>query len=339
MTHSEEFERLAAPLRAELVAYCYRMVGSADDAEDLAQETYLRAWRSYDTFEGRSSMRTWLYRIATNVCLGAIERRGRRPLPSGLEPPSADPFAPVAAPVFDVPWLQPFPSSVPGTAAADPATVVAARTGLRLALIAALQYLPARQRAALILRDVLDWPAADTARLLGMTTTAVNGALRRARTRLEQELPDADVIGEPSGRQERDLASRYATAFQEADLGTLISLLRADVAAEMPPLPGWFSGADVVARFLAAHVLTEPARVRLIAVEANGQPAFGTYLRDHDDVFRAHAIQVLEVAGGGIARIVMFLDAGLFPAFGLPETVPAAVPERAALAMVAEGIR
>jgi RNA polymerase sigma-70 factor, ECF subfamily len=339
MTHSEEFERLAAPLRAELVAYCYRMVGSADDAEDLAQETYLRAWRSYGTFEGRSSMRTWLYRIATNVCLNAIERRGRRPLPSGLEPPSGAPLAPVPAAALDVPWLQPFPSSPLDTATADPAAVVAARSGLRLALIAALQYLPARQRAVLILRDVLDWPAADTGRLLGMTTTAVNSALRRARSRLEQQLPDADAITEPPGRRERDLASRYATAFEDADLGTLVSLLRADVIAEMPPLPGWFTGADVVGRFLAAHVLTEPALFTLIGVEANGQPAFASYLRDHDDVFRAHAIQVLEVADGAIARIVMFLDSGLFRTFRLPETVPAGRLAPACSAAVGGGFR
>jgi len=339
MTHSEEFERLAAPLRAEMVAYCYRMVGSADDAEDLAQETFLRAWRSYGTFEGRSSLRTWLYRIATNVCLNDIERRSRRPLPSGLEPPSSDPGAVPAAPALDVPWLQPFPTSSHDTATADPAAVVAARAGMRLALVAALQYLPARQRAVLIMRDVLDWPAADTARLLGMTTTAVNSSLRRARARLEQNLPDPDEITEPPGREARDLASRYAAAFQDADLGTLVSLLSADVIAEMPPLTRWFTGADVVGRFLGAHVLTAPGRFRLIGVEANGQPAFATYMRDDDNEWRAHAIQVLEIAGGQIARLVLFLDARLFPAFGLPQTLHTALPQQAGSARAAGGIR
>jgi RNA polymerase sigma-70 factor, ECF subfamily len=320
MTQSEEFERLAAPLRAELVAYCYRMVGSADEAEDLTQETYLRAWRSYGTFEGRSSLRTWMYRIAANVCLNAIGDRGHRPLPAGLEPPGDNPGGPVAPARSDVPWLQPFPGPGQDGGTADPAAVVAARAGLRLALIAALQYLPARQRAVLILRDVLDWPAADTARMLDMSTTAVNSALRRARSRLDQLLPDADEITEPPGRGQRDLASRYATAFQEADLATLVSLLRADVIAEMPPLPGWFAGAAAVSRFFATHVLTEPGRFRLLPLEANGQLAFATYVREADGTWGAHGIHVLEVTDGQIARIVAFLDPGLFAAFGLPRT-------------------
>jgi RNA polymerase sigma-70 factor (ECF subfamily) len=338
MTHSEEFERLAGPLRAELVGYCYRMAGSADDAEDLAQETYLRAWRSYGTFEGRSSFRTWLYRIATNVCLDAIGGRAARPLPSGLEPPGIDPGAPVAAATHDVTWLQPLPGPGTGAGSGDPGAVVAARAGLRLALVAALQYLPARQRAVLILRDVFDWPAREAARILDMSPTAVNSSLLRARARLEQALPDADQVTEPADPRERDLASRYAVAFQEADLVTLVSLLRADVIAEMPPLPGWFAGAETVGRFLGMRVLAGPGRFTLLPLEANGQPAFATYLRTPDGSWKAHAIQVLEIAGGQVTRIVMFLDPGLFTTFGLPRTL--AVHDAAATpALLAGGTR
>ena len=324
MTSSEEFERLAAPLRAELVAYCYRMTGSANEAEDLAQETYLRAWRSYETFEGRSSLRTWLYRIATNVCLNAIGRQPQRLLPSGLEPPLPDPGRGPLARGLDVPWLEPFPG--PGIDLADPASVVASRAGLRLALIAALQCLPPRQRAVLILRDVLDFPAADTARLLGMTQVAVNSAVRRARSRLEQVMPDADAITEPDDRKERELASRYAAAFQDADLATLVSLLRNDVALEMPPLRAWFSGAHAVARFLGTRVFAEPGRFTLIPVAANGQAAFACYLRDPDGTQHAHGVQVLDISGGKIARITIFLDHAQLEIFGLPMTVPAAAP-------------
>ena len=326
MTPDDEFEQLALPLRRELIAYCYRMTGSSDEAEDLAQETFLRAWRSYGTFEGRSSLRTWLYRIATNVCLGAIERRHHRPLPSGLGPSSDDPGGAFAAPALDVPWLQPFPGGGAEPGAADPAAIVASRAGLRLALIASLQYLPPRQRAVLILRDVLDWPAADTARMLGMTATAVNSALRRARARLEQAGPAADDVAEPADRRDRDVANRYAAAFQDADLAALVALLRADVVAEMPPMREWFSGAPAVGRFLATRVLTQPGRFTLIPVEANGQPAFGTYQRAGDGEWTAHAIQVLDIAGRRISRISMFLDPGLFPAFGLPPAVPVAAP-------------
>jgi RNA polymerase sigma-70 factor (ECF subfamily) len=269
-------------------------------------------------------MRTWLYRIATNVCLHAIGRHERRSLPSGLEPPAADPGSRVLARGLDVPWLEPFPGPGPGTDLDDPASVIASRAGLRLALIVALQCLPARQRAVLILRDVLAFPAADTARLLGMTQVAVNSALRRARSRLEQVMPDADAITEPDNRQERELASRYAAAFQDADLATLVSLLRDDVALEMPPLLAWFSGIHPVSRFLGTRVLAEPGRFTLIPVVANGQAAFACYLRHPDGSMHAHGIQVLDIAGAAIARITIFLDQAQFEIFGLPVTVPAA---------------
>jgi RNA polymerase sigma-70 factor (ECF subfamily) len=195
---------------------------------------------------------------------------------------------------------------------------------LRLALIAGLQYLPARQRAVLILRDVLNWNAAETAQVLGTTTTAVNSALRRARAHLARVVPAEDEITEPSDARQRDLADRYAAAFENADLAALVTLLKQDVTLEMPPLPAWFAGAGPVTGFLAAYVLTTPGQFRMIPTVANGQVAFACYERDRDGTYLAHAIQVLSIAGGQVSRIVIFLDPGLYPAFGLPETSDAA---------------
>src|SRR5262249_53815797 len=206
---SEEFAELAAPYRRELLAHCYRMLGSVDDAEDQVQETLLRAWRSYADFEGRSSMRTWLYRIATNSCLRALETRARRPLPSGLGAPAEDSSAPVTRPAHEVPWLQPMPDALIAGSEADPASVVASRAGIRLAMIAALPYLPGRQRAVLILRDVLGWRAAEVAELLGTSPAAANSALQRARARMASLAPAEDDIGEPSEPGLRDALERY----------------------------------------------------------------------------------------------------------------------------------
>jgi RNA polymerase sigma-70 factor, ECF subfamily len=322
MTVDEDFTSLTGRFRGELLAYCYRMMGSVDEAEDLVQETYLRAWRSFGAFEGRASARTWLYRIATNACLTALERRARRPLPAGLGAPDEDPAAPlVAGP--EVPWLQPFPSAPAAVLAAageraDPAASVVSREGIRLAFVAALQCLSARQRAVLIMRDVLDWPAAEAAELLGMTTTAVNSALRRARDQLAAALPTEDDLTEPADPARRALVDRFAAAVENADASALAELLRADVALEMPPLLTWFAGRQAVLGFVAAQLLTAPGRLRLVPVTANGQPAFAVYQREPDGTFRAHAIQVLTVTATGISRIVAFADPGLFPAFGLP---------------------
>jgi RNA polymerase sigma-70 factor (ECF subfamily) len=328
---SEDFERLAGPFRGELLAYCYRMLGSVQDAEDQVQETLLRAWRGYGGFEGRSSVRTWLYRIATNVCLRALETRGRRPLPSGLGGPAEDPDAPLAAARPEVPWLQPIPDARFGSGPADPAAVVVSRTSMRLALIAALQYLPARQRAVLILRDVLGWRAAEVAGLLGTSVPAVNSALQRAREHLETARPAEDEIGEPDTLAERDLVGRYAAAFENADMAGLVALLREDAVLEMPPLPGWFRGRAAVARFLGTRVMRlpcpapdgpprPPGEFQMVPTAANGQPALAAYQRDQAGVYRAHAIQVLTPSGSGLARIVSFNDPRLFEVFGLPET-------------------
>jgi RNA polymerase sigma-70 factor (ECF subfamily) len=323
MTVSEDFTSLTDRFRGELLAHCYRMLGSAEEAEDLVQETYLRAWRSYDGFEGRSSVRTWLYRIATNVCLTAIERRGRRPLPSGLGGPVQDPEAPMVAGA-EVPWLQPFPGALLAGEYEDPAAVTVSRAGIRLAFVAALQYLSARQRAVLILRDVLEWPAAEVAGLLGTTTTAVNSGLRRARAQLAQALPAEDEVAEPAEPDRQALLDRFAAAVENADTSALAELLREDIALEMPPQLTWFTGRRAVVRFVASHFLVEPGWLRLVAVMANGQPAFAVYQRESGGAYHAHAVLVLTVTRTGIARIVSFRNPGLFGSFGLPQEYRAA---------------
>jgi RNA polymerase sigma-70 factor (ECF subfamily) len=306
MPASEDFARLADPFRGELLAHCYRMLGSVHDAEDQVQETLIRAWRSYGEFEGRASLRTWLYRIATNACLRALENRSRRPLPSGLAGPGDDPAGPLAGARPEVPWLQPIPDALVAAQAsrapetADPASVVASRESMRLALIAALQYLPARQRAA------------------------ANSVLQRARARLEQAAPAADEMREPADPGDRALLGRYAAAFENADITALMRLLRDEAVLEMPPQPTWFSGRERIGAFLQSRVLREPGEFRMIPTSANGQPAFAAYLRDHDGVHRAHAVQVLTLTGSRVARIVSFNDAGLVTTFGLPQALAAA---------------
>ncbi|MFI6322208.1 sigma-70 family RNA polymerase sigma factor [Nonomuraea sp. NPDC050556] len=278
---------MADRYRRELLAHCYRMLGSATDAEDVVQETYLRAWRNLDRFEGRSSLRTWLYRIATNACLEALEGSSRRPLPSGLGGPS-DPGVELGK-GLDVPWLEPFP---------DPADIVEAQHDTRLALVAALQHLPPRQRAVLILRDVLTWRAAEVAELLGTTPVAVNSALHRARAQLAQVEPAR--LAEPSEPRLRELLDSYATAFERADVQGLVRLMAHDAIWEMPPLAEWFSGREAIGSFLS-HRLT-PGAFRLVPVRANGQPGFTVH-----QYGRQHALQVLEVAASGVVRIVHFL--------------------------------
>jgi len=324
MLGSDEFARLTEPFRPELLAHCYRMLGSIYDAEDQVQETLVRAWRSYSDFQGRSSLRTWLYRIATNACLRAIENRARRPLPSGLGDPGDDPDGPLAPVMPEVRWLQPLPDELVRPGPADPAAVAVSRESVRLALVAALQYLPGRQRAVLILRDVLGWHAAEVAELLGITPTAVNSLLQRARARLREAAPDSGEVREPAEASERALLDAYAEAFASADVGGLTKLLRDDAVMEMPPQPTWFAGREQVSRFLASRVFVEPGRFAMLNIAANGQPAFAVYMRGDDGVHRAHAIQVLTSDGASITRIASFNDAGLFPIFALPGALAAA---------------
>jgi RNA polymerase sigma-70 factor (ECF subfamily) len=314
------FSGSTEPFRRELLAHCYRMVGSIDDAEDLVQETYLRAWRSFDSFEGRSSLRTWLYRIASNACLTAVERRARRPLPSGLGSPDEDASVPLGASESDVLWLQPIPDElVRPEGGGDPAAIAVSRESLRLALIASFQYLPPRQRAALLLRDVLAFPAADVAEILGTTTSAVKSALQRARARLEEVTPAADRIAEPPEPEARALLDQYIRAFETSDAAALKQLLRRDATLELPPSAAWFTGGRAIAE--AVSGLGSAGDWRMLAVAANGQPAAAAYHSEPDGSYRAYGIVVLTTTVTGIARLVVFADPGLFRWFGLPQTL------------------
>jgi RNA polymerase sigma-70 factor (ECF subfamily) len=319
-----DFMRLADPFRRELQAHCYRMLGSVHDAEDLVQETFLRAWRGYDRFEGRSSLRTWLHRIATTACLTAIEHRERRDLPAGLGGPSDDPEGPLAPVLPETTWLQPLPDSMFGVQPADPATVVAAREELRLAFVAALQYLPGRQRAVLLLRDVLRWRAAEVAELLGTTTAAVNSTLQRARAHLAEVAPAQDGLAEPADPLRRVLLERYVAAFENADMGALTRVLTDDATLEMRPFPTWVRGADAIARLVAAQCPAGPGDIRMLATAANALPAFAVYMTGHDGRHHAHSVHVLTVTAAGIAGVVAFLDPSLFAYFGLPLIHPSA---------------
>jgi len=309
-----EFDELTQPHRRELLAYCYRMSGSVHDAEELVQETLLRAWRAADRYDpDRASVRTWLYRIATNVCLTALESRPRRPLPAGLVGRSDDPFAPLS-PRTEIAWLEPFPDG----GSADPAVLIENRETLRLAFVAALQLLSARQRAVLILRDVLQWSAAQTADALDLTATAVNSGLRRARSKLAAEpLASAPTIADES------VLDTYVSAFQRGDLDTLVGLLRDDVILEMPPVPLWFRGVADYRSFMSRIYALRGSRWRTLPVAANDQPAFAAYSRDADGGFRAHSLQVLTIEDGLISHNVVFADSGFFGYFDLPDRLPA----------------
>jgi RNA polymerase sigma-70 factor (ECF subfamily) len=305
---NDEFVRLTGPFRRELLTYCYRMLGSVQDAEDLVQETYLRAWRSYQDFEGRASLRTWLYRIATNACLNLLRHGSRRVLPAGLGGPATDPYD-LGPRDPEIPWLEPIPDEQ-----ADPAAIVAWRAGLRLALIAALQHLPAQQRTVLILRDVLAWPAEEAADVLGITPAAVHSTLQRARARLDRLEPAIDEIVEPAEQEQRDLLDRYADAFERADIAALTRLLTEDAVWQMPPNPSWFAGRDSVIRLLATRLRSE--RIRLFPVRANGQPGFAMYLGDE-----AFAVQVITLRGPAIAAVTAFHNPALVQRFGLPPQI------------------
>jgi RNA polymerase sigma-70 factor (ECF subfamily) len=320
---SDEFVQQTEPFRRELLAHCYRMVGSVDDAEDLAQETYLRAWRSYGAFEGRSSLRTWLYRIATNACLSALEQRGRRVLPSGLGDPADDPDAPPSPAAPEVAWLGPVPDAVVIPETSDPATLVAARDSVRLALVAALQYLPTRQRAVLLLREVLGFSAGEVAAMLGVSTAAVKSVLQRARARLDEVAPSPESVIEPTEPHARDLLRQYIAGFENADMAALEKALRTDAAIELVGTRTWFSGKVTCLRYLA-HVIGSPGDWLMIPTHANGQPAAATYYRTADGTCQALGVAVLSAAPAGVARITVFPGGpGLVARFGLPSSHPA----------------
>jgi RNA polymerase sigma-70 factor (ECF subfamily) len=311
----EDFIEQAAPFRAELIAHCYRMLGSVHDAEDLVQETYLRGWRGYQAFEERAALRTWLYRIATTACLRALQNRARRVLPAGLGESSVDPDASLDRYAGAHEWLEPIPDALMFE---TPESAVTAKQSVRLAVMTALQELPARQRAVLILRDVVQFSAAEVAELLETTPAAVNSSLQRARARLAEVSPTEENAVEPDDAQRRELLDRYCAAFENGDMAALTQLLQADVKLEMPPLPVWFTGRDRVMRFLATRAFTKAGDIVMVPTAANAQPAVAEYRRSADDVMHAHSIHVLTTDAARIAAITVFLDPALFPAFGLP---------------------
>jgi RNA polymerase sigma-70 factor (ECF subfamily) len=312
-TKAEGFDRLVEPFRTELLAYCYRMLGSAHDAEDLVQDTYLRAWRAREQYdESRSSLRTWLYRIATNACLTALEVRGRRPLPPGLVTAS-DPLGPLVR-GENVTWLQPLPDSMVDTG--DPAKAMIDRTSLRLAFAAALQHLSARQRGALILRDVLSFSASESAEILGTTVTSVNSSLQRARTRVKEVEVQEECLSEPSAAEERAWVDRYTRAFEQADVEGLKRLLTEDVIMEMPPMLNCFAGPRNYGLFMEwvfKHAGTDWC---VKAVAANGQPGFAAY-RNVGSGYELHTVQILTVTVAGISRNSVFQEPEVFASFGL----------------------
>ena len=311
---AEDFGRLAEPFRRELIAYGYRMLGSIDDAEEIVQDVYLDAWRGYDRFEGRASLRTWLYRIATRAFIKGIERRKRRPLPSDLSAPTVDPLAGVRPGSAELAWLQPVPDSVLTGTVGDPAAVVAERHTMRLAFVAALQNLPPRQRTVLILRDVLDWRATEVAALLDLSVAAVNSALQRARARLPV---DHDTVVEPSQTRQRELVDRYVAAFENADVAALVAVLAEDAMFEMPPLLTWFRGRATIGGFLGAR-MRELGKASVVRTSANGQPAVALYTGPGDGKRRLHSLHVLTVAAHGVSRVVAFQDIDAVRRFDLP---------------------
>ena len=315
------FEELTEPLRRELTAHCYRMLGSVHDAEDHVQETYLRAWRSFAGFENRSSLRTWMYRIATNVCLTGLESRSRRPLPTGLGQPSSDPTGQLESRP-EVGWLEPLPDAlVWGRPGEDPAGDVVTRESVRLAFVAALQHLTPQQRAVLILRDVLTWRASEVAATLGITTAGVNSTLQRARAQVASLTPDDRP--EPLGdARTQELLADYVAAFEDYDVRRIVSLLTADAVWEMPPFTGWFQGAADIGRLISSQCPAERAGdMRLVPTAANGGPAFGLYMRGPDGVHRPFHLQQLTLVAGRVQHVTAFFDTGLFARFGLPATM------------------
>ena len=315
-SHPDDFARRADPFRAELLAHCYRMLGSVQDAEDQVQETYLRAWRAYADFEGRSSLRTWLHRIATNVCLTALDGRRRLPVPSGFPESEGDDDGPA-------PW----PASVAEQGSArsgvepeltDPAAVLASREHRTGALTVVWRRLTPQQRAVLVLRDVLGWQATEIAGLLGTSGAAVHSMVRRARTQLAQ-IPAGPAQPEPDDA-ERRLLEEYAATFETGDIGAMVNLLAEDAMCKIPGSGGVATGREAIRDlFTTCPALGD---CRMVAVTVAGRPGFGIYRRNADGTYRAHGIDVLATSRSGLTRIDVIEDRSLFSAFGLPKVHP-----------------
>jgi RNA polymerase sigma-70 factor (ECF subfamily) len=309
------------PFRIELTGYCYRMLGSAFEAEDAVQDTFIRAWRAFDRFEGRAALRSWLYRIATNVCLSMRTASQRRARPIDLSPAStAD--AGLGPPMPESMWIEPMPDDRTLPATTDPAEIAVSRESIRLAFVAALQHLPPRQRAVLILREVLAWKAEEVAELLDTTVASVNSALQRARASIASK-GRADTPTESLGEQQQALLARYVGAFERYDMDELTSLLREDATWSMPPYELWLrTHIDIERWCLGPGIGCRGSR--LIATMANGSPAFGQYKPAPDGGLEPWSLQVVEIDGDRISGITFFLDtARFFPLFGLPPRLPA----------------
>jgi RNA polymerase sigma-70 factor (ECF subfamily) len=319
------FEQLAEPFRREIKLHCYRMLGSLHEADDLVQETYLRAWRSFDSFEG-GNFRAWLYRIATNACLNALASRkhAQRMLPDQHGPATEQM---PEKPATEIAWLEPYPdSNLEGIAddVLNPEARYTARESVRLAFVAALQELPPRQRAALLLCDVLGWAAAEAATLLGGSTASINSALQRSRETLTKRYPDGRpeaVVGPDPAHQV--LLGRYLKAWEGHDIDAFVALLKEDAAVTMPPWLQWFVGREPVRSFFSM-VWRTCGGLRLVPTAANGQPAFAVYERSATDgTWAAHSIHVLTLDHDTIAAVTLFVEPSLFQAFGLPLSLPA----------------
>jgi len=323
----EAFERLVSGHRRELLAHCYRMLGSMHDAEDALQESLLGAWRGLATFEGRSSVRTWMYQIATNACLRLISRRPRRILSPDYGPPrdSADDLG---DPVTGLIWLEPWPEGEPAREPEDidPADRYMQRESVELAFVAALQRLPGTQRAVLILRDVLEFPSAEVASILDTTPTAVNSSLQRARRAVREPVPEKTQQAELEALGNdgvRELVDAFMRAWERADVAKLVELLAVDARFTMPPLPAWFRGRDDIGRFFADRMFARPWR--LLPLRANGQPAFAGYRGDPEGQrLQLVGINVLSLSAGRVSWIASFLDPDVLRRFGLSTEMPSA---------------
>ena len=319
------FRQLVGPYQGELQLHCYRILGSAQDAEDALQETLLAAWRGLAQFEGRSSVRTWLYRVATNCCLKALRSASRRP-PVNWPPPGVE--VPTPSRVGEVIWLQPYPDMLlEGLADATPGPEARyeASEAISLAFVTALQALPPRQRAVLILRDVLGFPTSQVAGILDSSEDSAASALKRARAAMRDQFPPAaarPLPPRPDSPGERDLVDRFTRAYQAGDVAGVVALLTEDIAVTMPPLSLEYHGRELVARFLAATGLRPGRRTRIVPTRANGQPAFGLYARDPQaGIFHAAGLLVLTLSGDSICAMTGF-DTSVLPHFGLPRTLP-----------------
>ena len=322
--NQQAFEELTEPYRREILAHCYRILGSFEDAEDMSQETFVRVWKRLDSFEGRSSLRAWFYKIATNTCLDALDSRRVRGLPRELYA-QADPKNPLPPATKEVIWIEPFPDAmIDRQPNIYPEARYDVRESITLAFIAALQKLPGRQRAALLLCDVMGWSSAEAAEILDMTTAAINSALQRARETMKQP---AERKTRPSRLNEQltSLLAKYVAAWEAADSAALVAVLREDVALTMPPIPVWYGGRVDVKAFLDGTLFQGPQarRLKLMPAQVNGSPSFVAYGMDESGVHRAEALHILTIENGEISEINDYLsfDGSLFSKLGIPLVV------------------